>query len=95
MPVGARLLYCSNGGGGFGPPQQRDPDAVSRDVADGLISDQVAERIYGVVMNSDGELDRAATERMRKDMGAEDGERGLGPDQVHPVGGIVRLSSGG
>jgi N-methylhydantoinase B len=92
VPAGARLLYCSNGGGGFGPVQQRDPESVLKDVADGLISDQVAERVYGVVVNREGELDQAATERARELIAAQEPDEGLGPGQVHPVGGSVRLS---
>lgn len=36
------------GGGGFGPPLERDRDAVRADLAAGLISDQAAREVYGL-----------------------------------------------
>ena len=53
------------GGGGFGNPHARDPEAVRDDVLDGLISAEEARRDYGVVMDDKGEIDRAATEKLR------------------------------
>jgi N-methylhydantoinase B len=53
------------GGGGFGDPQARDPQRVRDDVLDGLITAEEARRDYGVVIDADGEIDRAETERMR------------------------------
>ncbi|MGH9044773.1 MAG: hydantoinase B/oxoprolinase family protein [Acidimicrobiales bacterium] len=37
------------GGGGFGDPTTRDPAEVRRDVEDGLVSDEAARSVYGVV----------------------------------------------
>ena len=53
------------GGGGFGDPRHRDPQRVTEDVLDGLISADDARREYGVVVNADGRLDAAATARLR------------------------------
>ncbi|HEX9466427.1 MAG TPA: hydantoinase B/oxoprolinase family protein [Alphaproteobacteria bacterium] len=53
------------GGGGFGRPQERDPERVLDDVLDGLITREEARRDYAVVIGSDGQLDRAATARLR------------------------------
>jgi N-methylhydantoinase B len=53
------------GGGGFGDPRMREPERVREDVLDGLITAAQARRDYGVVVDEDGEVDRAATERMR------------------------------
>jgi N-methylhydantoinase B len=39
------------GGGGFGDPLRRDPALVARDVADGLVSETEARRVYGVVLD--------------------------------------------
>jgi N-methylhydantoinase B len=36
------------GGGGYGPPRERDREAVRRDLRDGLISAQAAREIYGL-----------------------------------------------
>ena len=52
------------GGGGYGTPLERDPEAVLEDVRDGKVSVSKAEGAYGVVI-ADGELDAAATERCR------------------------------
>ena len=35
------------GGGGFGPPRERAPDAVRRDVENGLVSREAAAAVYG------------------------------------------------
>ena len=52
------------GGGGFGDPIRREPAAVERDVALGLVSDSEAERVYGVVLgDSDATVARRAAIR--------------------------------
>ncbi|MBI0538785.1 hydantoinase B/oxoprolinase family protein [Roseomonas sp. KE2513] len=52
------------GGGGWGDPLGRDPDAVLRDLNRGVISTQTASEIYGVSV-VDGALDRDSTEALR------------------------------
>jgi N-methylhydantoinase B len=61
-PDERHLLKCANvrlsegdvvrtktgGGGGFGPPADRDRDAVRTDVFDGVITSETARRVYGV-----------------------------------------------
>ncbi len=42
------LRYASPGGGGYGAASERDPDAVRRDVDDGGVTPEGAERDYGV-----------------------------------------------
>ncbi len=37
----------SPGGGGFGPPSERDPEAVRADVRDELVSVEKARELYG------------------------------------------------
>ena len=76
-PPGAILRYVNAGGGGWGDPLQRDPEAVKRDVRDGYVSIEGAARDYGVVIAGDPEedpeglaLDLAATERLRAGRGA-------------------------
>lgn len=46
IPKGERLEFHTGGGGGYGPPEQRDPDAVKRDLADEYISDDFARQHY-------------------------------------------------
>ena len=53
------------GGGGIGDPRTRDPQRVLDDVLDGFITAQQARRDYGVVIDVDGRLDLAGTERLR------------------------------
>ena len=53
------------GGGGFGNPSRRNPDQVASDVADGLITREMAEIDYRVALGADGTVDRAATAQLR------------------------------
>ena len=53
------------GGGGFGDPRERDPEAVARDVRAGYVSRARAESDYGVVVGEDGAVDAAATDATR------------------------------
>jgi N-methylhydantoinase B len=46
MAAGERFLLQSAGGGGYGDPRQRDPAALQRDVAEGYVSQAVADRDY-------------------------------------------------
>ena len=55
------------GGGGFGDPRARDPHRVLDDVRDGMITAEEARRDYGVVIDAHGQLDAAATERLRSE----------------------------
>ena len=45
---GERVISITAGGGGYGPPQDRDPAAVRRDVAEGWITGERAREVYGV-----------------------------------------------
>src|SRR5262252_5134694 len=53
------------GGGGVGNPRTRDPQRVAEDVLDGLITADEARRDYAVVVDAEGRVDHAATERAR------------------------------
>lgn len=61
---GERWVGVSTGGGGYGDPLERDPEAVALDVREGLVSDRAAER-FGVVLTDERTVDRAATDRLR------------------------------
>ncbi len=67
MPCGPlRITIDSAGGGGWGEPRDRQPEAVRQDVLDGLVSRAVAEAVYGVVLSTDlNEVDEAATAARR------------------------------
>ena len=61
---GDRFTHISAGGGGFGPPFERDPSAVLDDVLDGKVSVAAAREGYGVVI-VDGAIDAEATAAAR------------------------------
>ncbi len=61
---GDRITILTPGGGGYGEPLRREPDAVRADVARGLVGVEAAERDYGVVVR-DGRVDESATARIR------------------------------
>ena len=42
-----RLVFSYSGGGGYGNPRERHPDAVQRDVRNGYVSIEAARRDYG------------------------------------------------
>lgn len=46
VPAGATIHLRTGGGGGYGPPAERDPDAVRADLADGYVSEEHARRHY-------------------------------------------------
>ena len=53
------------GGGGYGPPEERDPDRVLRDVLEGKVSAERARDIYRVVI-ADRRIDQAGTNELRR-----------------------------
>lgn len=73
---GDEFVRPSSGGGGFGDPLKRDPEAVLEDVKDEYVSIERAAKDYGVViMEIDPELceyeiDEEATERTRQEIQA-------------------------
>jgi len=60
------IIYVSCGGaGGWGPPTERNPEAVLHDFKCGWITKQHAKEIYGVVI-SEGSVDKKATTACRE-----------------------------
>ena len=47
LAKGDVYIMSSGGGGGFGPPQERDREALRRDVRQGYVSREAAEKEYG------------------------------------------------
>lgn len=69
LPEGSLLVDYVAGGGGFGDPIDRDPQAVLKDFGRGWVSRRIAERIYGIILSGDGKaVDRAATEARRQEI---------------------------
>jgi N-methylhydantoinase B len=48
----------TGGGGGYGPPKQRELSLIQRDLDAGYITPQAAERDYGVRVGPDGQAQR-------------------------------------
>ena len=65
IPAGGCFVIRMPGGGGLGHPHKRDAGKVAADVRAGLVSREAAERDYGVALSADGQVDRAATGKLR------------------------------
>ncbi len=66
LQPGDVITMDAAGGGGYGDPQERDPDSVRRDVAQGYVTLEGARRDYGVVLEPDTlAVDEAATAALR------------------------------
>jgi N-methylhydantoinase B len=71
LKSGDVVSYQTCGGGGFGPPLERDPAQVLRDVVQGKVTIGRARDRYGVVIGGEPlQVDRAATDRLRADQAA-------------------------
>ena len=68
---GQRVRLETPGGGGYGDPWTRDPDAVARDVRLGFVSAARALSDFGVAVSPDGRIDEVLTERARTREAAE------------------------
>jgi N-methylhydantoinase B len=80
---GADVHLCGiGGGGGLGDPLRRDPASVAVDLAEGLVSDEIAARVYGVVVEG-SVVDEDATERRRREMRAARREQASPPRRPH------------
>jgi N-methylhydantoinase B len=65
VPVESEVIVRTGGGGGFGDPLERDPQAVRNDVREEFISVASAREDYGVVLRDDLTLDEAGTTQQR------------------------------
>ena len=63
---GELVRSFSCGGGGYGPPRERDPATVARDVREGWITPARARELYGVAVSEAGALDAAGTRALRE-----------------------------
>lgn len=59
------LQVWTTGGGGYGPPFERDPQAVREDVLEGRVSREAAERLYGVALDAEARVDAPRTAALR------------------------------
>jgi N-methylhydantoinase B len=65
---GELLVGQTCGGGGYGPPHEREPGRVLADVSEGWISAERARDVYGVCVDGDGGLDIEATASRRREL---------------------------
>jgi len=93
LKKGDRIYFASNGGGGYGLPWKRKPEAVLEDVIDELLSLEKARDVYGVAIEAidpdalDYRIDAEETARLREAMAEKDDRpRGLAPFEVNPLG---------
>ena len=84
LETGDAVVLQSAGGGGYGDPLDRDSEAVAADVRDDLVSEHVARRMYGVVLDARGGVDRPASEALRERMKAERVVLTVVPDHGSP-----------
>jgi len=83
------LIGVGGSGAGYGDPLRRAPEAVARDVAEGLVSADRARAVYGVVLAEDGAADEAATAAARSALLAERIAAGRPVSPDRPGGGTV------
>ncbi len=66
MQAGERIMFDYGGGGGWGDPLDRDPQAVLDDVLDEYVSVEGARRDYGVVLTGSLETSRSRSTTTRR-----------------------------
>lgn len=90
MNAGDRLYHRQPGGGGWGDPLLRDPEAVARDVREDKVSAGAARSAYGVVLDSHSlQVDQSATQDLRRAM-AHSGSASESPQHPSSPAGIFR-----
>ena len=82
------VVMESAGGGGYGDPLERDPEAVRADVREGFVSAERAREGYGVVLDVAGEVDRAATVTAREALAGARSRVVVRADETNPYTGI-------
>ena len=68
MGAGDIVRIETSGGGGYGDPVMRDPEAVLRDIKDETLTLEQAERRFGVITTTKGDIDPEATARRREEL---------------------------
>lgn len=99
VPPGDVVAFSYVGGGGYGDPSERDPARVLADVVNELVSREMAERCYGVVVRN-GAVDEAETrarrDRIRRErLGGAEPARAPGPPAAGDSGWALQLDSEG
>ncbi|WP_426960076.1 hydantoinase B/oxoprolinase family protein [Muricoccus radiodurans] len=71
---GDRLRIVSGGGGGYGPPEAREPERVRDDVVQGYVTVGQAREAYAVILCDDLSVDEEATAALRAERQGGDAE---------------------
>ncbi|MGH3040607.1 MAG: hydantoinase B/oxoprolinase family protein [Gaiellaceae bacterium] len=66
LEPGETIVSVSSAGGGYGNPLERDPERVRHEAAEGWVTRERAEEVYGVVLDDGGVVDEQTTARLRK-----------------------------
>ncbi|GII78498.1 N-methylhydantoinase B [Sphaerisporangium rufum] len=75
LAAGEVISQCTAGGGGWGDPAIRSPEAVAGDVAEGYVSPGEARDTYLVVCDEQGDVDHEGTAALRAERGEPAGAR--------------------
>ena len=62
---GERIVSVTAGGGGYGPPAEREPERVRHDVVEGWVSRERAREVYRVALGADLSIDAPETAVLR------------------------------
>lgn len=76
VKAGGIVRIVTTGGGGWGDPLEREPDMVCYDVLCGLVSEQAARELYGVVLTNVDKgfnVDNSATLALRSEIRSKRG----------------------
>ncbi len=93
LPEFSLLCDYVASGGGYGDPLDRHPDRVARDVRIGATSVEIAERVYGVIIDpGDYSPDRGKTESLRNRLRKE--RLNEGKPLPHPQSSLKRYREG-
>jgi N-methylhydantoinase B len=66
LRFGDRFVVKAGGGGGYGPPEQRDPGLVAWDVKNGYVTEEAAREVYRVALRPDGTVDQEGMAVLRR-----------------------------
>lgn len=81
FPISSEDVFVQfeGGGGGLGDPLKRNPERVRQDLYDGYITTKMAEDVYGVIVNEDGQVDYTETSLKRAMMKRQRIENSVSP----------------
>jgi N-methylhydantoinase B len=65
------VILQSAGGGGYGDPLERSPEAVAADIREGYVSAAHAREAYGVVLTAGQSVDATATAALHRELAAK------------------------